>query len=243
MKSVAMAVGVAEVLDVLRPSAALASLLEVVWGAAVAAGREPAGIRAQKATKRGGEELLLLFTRAEIVYAIGEYVRFRGLTDPADATCVVPDEALVGALFSKSKMESRSGCTKTISKQEIALQALKQCAPWHIVRCADSVVAHAGAVEPIEVVVKDLQGGKKHMTFVRNCEVCGSATCAAVVTALQRFGIDAAEFAREASKLYSCSASTQPSEEHAELEVRCVAMQRTLLAATTMCRTGCTNSR
>lgn len=197
------AVGTLDILDVVRPAASLAPVLDAVADAARAAGREPPGYRVTKGSRRGGEEVL--YTRAEVAAGVAEYVRLRGLGDPGDATRVVLDAALADALFRGAKKGAAGGGhPRDVSKQEAVAAALAQCAPWHIVRCGDVAIGHAGVVEAIEVVVKALQGGKKHMTFVRNCQL---------------FGIDAADFARDSSKLYACSASTQASESHSDMEV------------------------
>lgn len=166
-------------MDVVRPAASLAPVLDAVAAAARAAGRDPAGVCVSKGTHRGGEEVL--YTRAEVVAGVSDYIRMNALTDPADPTRVVLDPTLTDALYRNAK-KTAAGYPTGVSKQEASAQALSQCAPWHIVRCGDTSVGHPGVVVPIEIVVKALQGGKKHMTFVRNCQArargCAVVGCA-----------------------------------------------------------------
>jgi hypothetical protein len=246
------AVGTVSVVDVVRPAASLAPVLDAVAAAARAAGRDPAGVCVSKGTHRGGEEVL--YTRAEVVAGVSDYIRLNALTDPADPTRVVLDPTLTDALYRNAK-KTAAGYPTGVSKQEASAQALSQCAPWHIVRCGDTSVGHPGVVVPIEIVVKALQGGKKHMTFVRNCQACARARAVArlwvvrggavaLLPSVQLFGIDATEFAKDSSKLYACSASTQPSETHPDMEVCagcCSARPPVLLWSAPLCL--CARSR
>uniref|UniRef100_K3X274 SUI1 domain-containing protein n=1 Tax=Globisporangium ultimum (strain ATCC 200006 / CBS 805.95 / DAOM BR144) TaxID=431595 RepID=K3X274_GLOUD len=138
------------------------------------------------------------WTTVEVRDAITKYVDVNELVDMRDKKFIKLNGPMTDALFGK-KAPANGGYPERMTRADVLKQLLSKCQRYHRVKLypGHEPKLHGGDIRSVTI---HAERSKSHANSITTS-----------IAFYQQFGIDGAQFAKEAQKKWGCSATTQPS--------------------------------